>query len=119
MRAWENARMATSKPIMLHILDDLAHPDRFATRPMFGEYALYADGKVVGFICDGALLVKILPASAALAKRGKLGKPYPEAKDYYLVEAREVADVPGLAQILFDIADGLPQKKAARRKAKT
>lgn len=50
--------MATSKPVMLQILDDLAHPDRFTTHPMFGEYALHADGKTVGFICDGALLVK-------------------------------------------------------------
>lgn len=78
---------------------------------MFGEYALYADGKVAGFICDGALLVKILPASAALAARGKLGKPYPEAKDYYKIEASEVAGVPNLAEILFAVAAALPVKK--------
>lgn len=106
--------MATSKPVMLQILDDLAHPDRFTTHPMFGEYALHADGKTVGFICDGALLVKILPASAALAKRGKTGKPYPGAKDYHLIEANEVAKISDLAEILFAIAAGLPEKKRKR-----
>lgn len=96
---------------MRHILDDLAHPDRFATRAMFGEYALYVDGKVVGFICDDALLVKILPASAPLAQRGKTGKPYPNAKDYYRIEPDEVAQMPELAEILFAVAKSVPAKK--------
>ena len=48
------------------------HPERTVSldepsRAMFGEYALYADGKVVALVCDDLLYVKILPASAALA----------------------------------------------------
>lgn len=78
---------------------------------MFGEYTVYADGKVVGFICDGALLVKILPASAGLAGRCKLGKPYPEAKDYYLIEADRVRQMHDLAEILFEVAKAVPEKK--------
>ena len=35
-------------------------------RAMFGEYALYADGKVVALVCGDLFYVKILPASHSL-----------------------------------------------------
>jgi DNA transformation protein len=52
---------------------------------MFGEFALYADGKPVAFICDDQLFVKILPESAALEDRCERAPAYPGSKDYYLV----------------------------------
>lgn len=42
-----------------------------AIRRMFGEYALYASGKVVGLICDNVLLIKITAAGKEF-----VGTPY-------------------------------------------
>ncbi|MES2315323.1 MAG: TfoX/Sxy family protein [Patescibacteria group bacterium] len=58
--------MSTQKETVEFIIEKLGDPKRFAVRAMFGEYALYADGKVVGLICDDQLYVKILPESVEL-----------------------------------------------------
>jgi TfoX/Sxy family transcriptional regulator of competence genes len=78
--------MATQKETIDFILSKLRHADRFTTRAMFGEYALYADGKVVALVCDNLLHVKIVPASRALEKVCEQGPPYPGAKPYYIVD---------------------------------
>ena len=67
--------MATHSDTVQFIVEKLRDRKRFSTRAMFGEYALYADGKVVALICDDRLYVKILPASAALENKCEKGEP--------------------------------------------
>ncbi len=102
--------MATSKATAAHILDSLGDQSTFSVRPMFGEYALYANGKTVGFICDDTLFIKIVPASSALMERYEQGQPYPGSKPYYVVEEDMYAD-PDLKEILLAIAASIPAKK--------
>ena len=71
---------------------------------MFGEYPLYAHGKVVALICDDLLYVKILPASSALEDQCEKGEPYPCAKPHYLVEEGQLSTLLHLPAILFAIA---------------
>ena len=97
--------MATQKETVQFILEKLRDPKRFSARAMFGEYALYADGKVVALICDDRLYVKILPASAELEDLCEKGRPYPGAKPHYLVEEGQLSTLPNLAGILFSIDD--------------
>lgn len=92
---------------------------RFATRAMFGEYALYCDGKVVALICDDLLFVKILPASSALELLCEKGEPYPGARPYYLVEESQWKSIDDLRDILIDVASALPAKKRKTKKIKT
>jgi hypothetical protein len=81
---------------------------------MFGEYALYADGKVVALICNDRLYVKILPASQALESLCEKGNPYPGAKLHYLVEEGQLSTIPTLPAILAANAKCLPAKKKRR-----
>lgn len=84
---------------------------------MFGEYALYADEKVVALICDNLLHVKILPASQTLASQCEQGAPYPGARPHYIVEEGQLSTIGNLSAILEAIAASLPeQKKKAKRK---
>ena len=83
---------------------------------MFGEFALYADGKVVALICDNLLYVKILPASRDLDSLCEKAPPYPGAKPYYLAEETQLSTIPNLAAILFAIGDAAPAKKKKFRK---
>jgi hypothetical protein len=78
---------------------------------MFGEYALYADGKVVALVCDDLLYVKIVPASQELAPVCEKGNPFPGAKDHYLVEEVHLSTVPNLPGILFSVAESVKAKK--------
>ncbi len=108
--------MATQKETVEFILGKLRHPGRFSARAMFGEYALYADGKVVALVCDDRLYVKILPASQGLEALCEQGEPYPGAKPHYLVEEGQLGE--SLPAILFAIAESLPAKKAKSKKQK-
>jgi len=112
--------MATQKETIEFILGKLRDHRRFTARAMFGEYALYADGKVVGLVCDNLLYVKILPATRELETQCEKGEPYPGAKPHYLVEEGQLATITNLPAILGAVAASIPEKKTkAQRKPTT
>ena len=104
--------MATRKGTADFILEHLGLPGRFSVRPMFGEFAVYADGKVVGLICDDQLFVKIMPESGALADRCEPGSPFPSAKPYYRVPEELIAGDGSFPGLLLRMAVMLPFPKA-------
>ncbi|MBL7939676.1 MAG: TfoX/Sxy family protein [Flavobacteriales bacterium] len=108
--------MATRKHTALFILDRLGRPERFDVRPMFGEFALYADGKVVGLICDDQLYVKVLPESRSLERTCERAAPFPGAKDYYLVPEGGITGDRTLPDLLIRMSALLPYPKAKRTK---
>lgn len=108
--------MATRKETAAFILQQLGMPDRFSVKAMFGEFALYADGKPVAFICDDQLFVKIMPASAALEGRCERAQAYPGSKDHYLVPEELITGESRLAGMLLRIGEALPLPKAKRKK---
>jgi TfoX/Sxy family transcriptional regulator of competence genes len=103
--------MATKKETVEFILAKLRGRGPFSVRAMFGEYALYADGKVVALVCDDLLYVKILPASKELERQCEKGEPYPGAKPYYIVEEGQLSTIENLPAILKAIAESIPEKK--------
>jgi TfoX/Sxy family transcriptional regulator of competence genes len=111
--------MATRKETIEFILGKLRDRSRFSARAMFGEYALYADGKVVALVCDDRLYVKILPASRELERQCEQGEPYPGAKPHYIVEEGQLSTLENLSAILGSVAASIPEKttKARRKRA--
>lgn len=85
-------------------------------RAMFGEYALYADGKVVALVCNDQLYVKILPESAELESICEKDEAYPGSKKFYVVEESQLSQLPNLPDILLNIAKSLPEKKVKKKK---
>lgn len=110
--------MATRKETAAFILAQFGHPERFTVKAMFGEFALYADGKPVAFICDDRLFVKIMPESADLECRCERAPAYPGSKDYYLVPEDIITGERMLAVILLRISEALPMPKAKKRPVK-
>ena len=109
--------MATQKETIEFILGKLRDRGRFTARAMFGEYALYADGKVVALVCDDLLYVKLLPASNELERHCEKGEPYPGAKPHYIVEEGQLSTIERLPAILCAVAKAISEKKdKAKRK---
>lgn len=106
--------MGTHRGTAAFILEQLGHPGRFAVRAMFGEFALYADGKVVGLICDDQLFVKIMAESASLTDRCDPGSPYPGARAHHVVTEDIIAGDRGLPALLLRMADALPAPRPKR-----
>jgi len=107
--------MSTSKDTIAFILEQL-EPLPTRARSMFGEYGLYCDEKVVGFVCDDTLFLKQNPATAGL----ELGPAYPGSKDYAIVNADLLEDSDALRAMVQATADGLPAPtpKGAAKKPK-
>lgn len=112
-----DAGMASDKQTATFILDQLADLN-VRVHPMFGEYALYCDDKVVGFICDDTLLIKPTPPGSVHAPGLPAGRPYPGAKDYMQVDGDLIENHEWLQTLVRLTADALPtaKTKAPRRK---
>lgn len=107
--------MSTQKETVEFILKKLGDK-QFSVRAMFGEYALYADGRVVGLICDDQLYVKILPESVELESICDKDEAYPGSKKFYVVEEGMLSTLRHLPEILLDIAKALPVPKKKKPK---
>lgn len=111
--------MATSKETAAFILEQFGHPERFNVKSMFGEFAIYADGKTVGFICDDQLFLKIIPESSVLDEACERAPIFPGSKDYYLVPEDRITGDQQLPGLLLRMAEALPMPKAKKKKSKT
>jgi TfoX/Sxy family transcriptional regulator of competence genes len=109
--------MASDKDFIDFIVDQMGPAGSISQKKMFGEYALYCDGKVVALVCDNQLFVK--PTAGGRAYIGTVveAPPYPGAKLYFLIEdAFEDRDwISGLIKIT---AQELPLPKPKRAKTK-
>jgi TfoX/Sxy family transcriptional regulator of competence genes len=99
--------MATRADTVVHLLVTLADAGALTARKMFGEYALYLDGKVVGLICDDRLFLKPTPGARAALPDAVEDFPYPGAKPHLAADG--LLDDPGrVARALRAIAADLP-----------
>ncbi len=112
--------MATDRIFVDYVAEQLGLGARLTHRKMFGEYALYVDGKVVAFACDNSLFIKPNPAVAALHPDLPQRAPYPEAKDYPVADEL-LDDGDALRHLFIASAEVLPApkpKKTAKKAAK-
>jgi TfoX/Sxy family transcriptional regulator of competence genes len=108
--------MASSIDTVQYVCDQAGLGRRLTFRKMFGEYALYLDGKVVAFICDDQLFLK--PTAEARAHLGAVPEspPYPGAKNYLLLTG-EIDDPERLRPALEITARALPDAKPERARS--
>ncbi|MCA0395048.1 MAG: TfoX/Sxy family protein [Proteobacteria bacterium] len=99
--------MATGIEFIEYVLEQAGFGARLTHKRMFGEYALYLDDKVVAFACDDSLFLKPTEAGRAVLPSVTAGKPYPEAKDYYVLD-EFLDDTDLLRRALQATADALP-----------
>jgi TfoX/Sxy family transcriptional regulator of competence genes len=109
--------MATEKETVEFILTKLGSP-RFSVRPMFGEYSLYADGKVVALVCDDRLYVKDHSTTKVLADECEQGPPYPGAKPHFIVDESQLSTITELPKMLLRLSAALPEPKRSGSKRK-
>jgi TfoX/Sxy family transcriptional regulator of competence genes len=108
--------MATDASYADFVVDQAGPRLRVRVGRMFGEYALYVDEKVVGFLCDNRVLLKPTDAGRAFFETPEIGRPYPGAKDYWIADDA-VEEAPRFQDLLRATANELPAPKPKRRKA--
>lgn len=107
--------MASDQSFVEYVCDQIGRAGAITHKKMFGEYALYCDGKVVAFVCDNQLFIK--PTEAARAFMGKVAEapPYPGAKLYFLI-TDQLDDQPWVTTAIRLTADALPVPVAKKPK---
>ncbi len=99
--------MSTDAAYMAYLHDQIGLGPALSSRRMFGEYALYLDGKVVGLVCDRQLFLKPTDAVRALWPEPVTAFPFPGAKPWLLADAW--LDEPDMLRRLLRVtADALP-----------
>ena len=107
--------MATDLEFVEFLADQMAGAGEIAFRKMFGEYALYCDGKVVALVCDNQLFVKPTPGGRAHIGEPVEAPPYPGAKPSFLIEAA-FEDREWIAALIRITARELPAPKPKKSK---
>ncbi len=111
--------MSTRAATMDYLLGQVGRAGAVSARRMFGEYALYCDGKVVALVCDDQLFLKPTDAGRAWLGTVTEGFPYPGAKPWFLVGGDRWEDDEWLATLVRVTAAALPAPAARARPARS
>lgn len=78
--------MASDQSFVEFIAEQMEDAGVITYRKMFGDYAIYCNGKVVALICDDQLFVK--PTAGGRLYIGDVSEapPYPGARLHFLIE---------------------------------
>jgi TfoX/Sxy family transcriptional regulator of competence genes len=109
--------MASQQSIADYIVEQLA-ASGVTARKMFGEYGVFADGKMVALICDDQLYVKPTEAGRAFLGPCPEGQPYPRSKPHFLIAAERWDDSEWLTKLITLTAAELPVPKKKPRKTR-
>ena len=101
--------MASSIDFVLYIADQCSGAGEITVRKMFGEYAIYCDGKIFGLICDNNFYIKPTEAGRSLLDVVESRPPKKGAKDYFYIA--EVDDRDSLSALVRETCKALPAPK--------
>ena len=107
--------MSSRAETVAALLDALRGAEGLSARAMFGEYALYLDGRVVALVCDDTLYIKPVAGARAALPGAELAPPYPGAKPH-LVAAEALDDPDPAIAALRAAAREVPMPKPRKRK---
>lgn len=109
--------MATSPAYAQFVENLFSGMDGFSMRRMFGEYAIYLQGRVLGFLADEQILLQDTPTARQLLPDAERRELFPGSKQF-IVFADE-----GNAHLLKSVSQAmweeLPLPKPRRSKKKT
>lgn len=109
--------MSSDKSYVDYYLEQMANAGALTSRKMFGEYAIYNDGKVVALVCDNQLFVKPTEAGRKFIGNVVEAPPYPGAKPSFLIN-EQCEDHEWLTQLIVLTTRELPMPKPKVKKKK-
>jgi len=108
--------MASDQDFVDYVVDQLCAAGRISSRKMFGEYAVYCDGKVVALVCDNQLFVKATEAGRRFIGEPHEAPPYHGARLAFLID-EQLEDADWICQLIRLTAQALPPpgKRSGKR----
>lgn len=109
--------MGSSQTFVDFVLNQIENSGEITAKKMFGEYAIYSGGKIVGLICDNKLFIKQTKTGREFIGVVVEAPPYPGAKPSFLIEDK-LEDKDWLSELVRISASELPEPKPKKPKKK-
>lgn len=109
--------MASRQSTVDFIVEQMAAAGDVSAKKMFGEYAIYCNGKLVALVCDDQLYIKPTISGRSFIGNCVEAPAYKGAKPSLLISGDQIEDAQWLSRLVGISAAELPQpKKNQRRK---
>ena len=102
--------MACSSEFIVFVNETLSPLGEVSARKMMGDYLIYLNGKCIATACDNCFYIKIHPCIEPLMHDAEIGKPYPGAKECYILDLSDQKFARRVISILWDNLP-FPKKK--------
>lgn len=99
------------------VVDQIENAGQITYKKMFGEYAIYSDGKIFALVCDNKLFIKPTEAGRVFIRDVVEAPPYPGAKLSFLIEDK-LEDRDWISNLVKITLDELPEPKPKKKKNK-
>ncbi len=110
--------MSSDQGFVEYVCEQISDAGDVSYRKMFGEYAIYCDGKVVALICDDRLYVKQTVSGRAFIGDPVEAPAYSGAKPSFLIEDK-LDDREWLSELIQITERELPAPKPKKPKKKS
>jgi TfoX/Sxy family transcriptional regulator of competence genes len=107
--------MASDQSFVDFILDQIENAGIITSRKMFGEYAVYCDGKVVALVSDNKLFVKPTEGGRKFIGTVTEAPAYPGAKLSFLIED-QAEDREWISKLIRITCNELPEPVIKKKK---
>lgn len=107
--------MASDTNFVDFVLAQIKNSGEITAKKMFGEYGIYADGKLFGLICDNKLFIKPTNAGRKFIGNVVEAPPYDGAKPSFLIEDK-MEDSDWLSELVNTSLNELPAPKPKKKK---
>jgi TfoX/Sxy family transcriptional regulator of competence genes len=107
--------MASDNSFVEFIVDQISDVGLITFKKMFGEYALYCEGKVVALVCDNRLYIKPTEGGRAFISDVAEAPAYPGAKPSFLIDDR-VEDREWISNLIRITYEELPEPKEKKKR---
>jgi TfoX/Sxy family transcriptional regulator of competence genes len=105
--------MASDQNFVDFVLQQINNVGDVTAKKMFGEYGVYADGKLFGLICDNKLFIKPTIAGRKYIGHVVEAAPYEGAKPSFLIEEK-IDDSRWLTELIKISLQELPAPKSKK-----
>lgn len=102
--------MASDQNFVDFVLEQIKNAGAITAKKMFGEYGIYADGKIFGLICDNKLFIKPTISGRKFIGNVVEAPPYVGAKPSFLIEEK-IEDSEWISELVRITLKELPAPK--------
>jgi TfoX/Sxy family transcriptional regulator of competence genes len=107
--------MASEQNFVDFVMEQIRNAGEVTAKKMFGEYGIYADGKLFGLICENKLFIKPTISGRDFIGNVTEAPPYEGANPSFLIE-EELEDSDWLSELVRISLKELPAPKPKKKK---